>query len=212
MTNDRPSALSDARVSIAYAQWLAANSLDDSDTSAWRFIAETRTPKRPRRRAVWIVASAMVIIVLAAASLAAYGVLTAEHWSRIVEPEVTKNVSVPDGTWTVSMDTSKPVCYDGQYASACAISLAGEWTLACDERTLNSYSQSLCDAYFESVQTFKEDVAEAPLATLEGGSDGVGKLTSHANTRIETVVIKEAVRRDAVCYFNVLGECPSSED
>ncbi|MDT3317685.1 hypothetical protein Q9S71_12730 [Microbacterium sp. KSW4-11] len=212
MKNDRPSDLSHAPVAMAYVQWLAANDIEDSNANAWRFMAETRVSRRPkRRRAAWVWASVAVIATVAVFTFV-YGVATANHWSKVVEPEVTKNISVPDGTWSVSMDVSKPVCYDGQYASACAISLTGEWILACDERVLDSYSQDLCDSYFDTVQTFKEDVAQAPLAMLDSSSDGVGRLSAEANKRYETVVVKEAVREDAVCYYSFLGDCPLSDD
>lgn len=216
-TYDRPPALRDATVAIAYQRWLVENELSDSDAAAWRFAAEmgqvSLTSETPQRGRPWsvtaLIATASAVVMLALIVTSVVSVLTAHHWTKVTEPEQTEIVQVPSGTWHVSLG-SKDVCVVKQPYADCISAWVNEWNGACADRTLDTSSIALCDSYYDTIQEMRTNQAADPwLIVGEGSTES--QLLRRENTESRTVTVVPEKTREAVCYLGFLGDCPSVE-
>jgi len=226
---DRPPILADAAGALAYAKWLQANGLEDSDAAAWRFAAEMAgapaassttpdpapAPARARaKRRWWVPVSIVAAVLVLLGGVAVYAVATAERWTKIDVAETTRWVNVPRGEWEVYEGLYDPVCIVGQNYLGCINDMTVEYNRACVGRNLTPKSRDLCDRYLQHIQEMKARNPPADSVVAEGGPNDVysGRLTARELTKPKRVVDVPAQSHEAVCYLGFLGECPTPED
>jgi len=226
--DDRPPILADAAGALAYAKWLQANGLEDSDTAAWRFAAEvagspaTATPTPPptppaartrAKRRWWIPVSIVAGVLVLLAGAAVYTAATAERWTKIDVAAKKRFVNVPTGKWVVWERERDPVCVKGQSYLGCIDDMTAEYTTACTVHPLAHSALKVCDSYFDRIQSMKSHNASA-FATVEFErfSTGAGRLGVREKIDRQLVVVTPEESHEAVCYLGFLGECPTPED
>jgi hypothetical protein len=175
--------------------------------------ATAAVPPRRSRTAMWVILSAVAVLVLAVAGTAVFAVATARHWTAVDVPEHPETFHTEEydtGLYDVTMDDVIP-CWVDQDWTDCTNLYVSSYNAACTGVSLTAAAADVCSDYSSMIDEMKaQDGADYYVATL-GDYGGLHQTAERATREVSNGDYAPAQTHEAVCYLGFIGECGAGD-
>lgn len=164
---------------------------------------------RKSRTGLWVALSIVGALLLIAAIVTVYAVVTARHWTKVdvpEKPETFHSEEYETGAYLVADDGVSP-CYVDQDWTDCIAAMEAQYAGACAGVELVPAAADLCAQHRAEIdRMIAEDVDGTYVASL-GDFGHLTRTPETATRQVSNDDYEPAVTHEAVCYLGFLGEC-----
>ncbi|WP_149085163.1 MULTISPECIES: hypothetical protein [Microbacterium] len=167
------------------------------------------TPERKSRVGLWVTLGVVGALLLLAAIVTVFALVTARHWTKVdvpEEPETFHSEEYETGRFLVADDGVSPCSVDQDWTDCIGL-MEAEYAGACAGVDLVPAAAGLCAQHRAEIDRMIAEDADGMYVASLGDFGHLTRTPETATRQVSNDDAEPAVTHEAVCYLGFLGEC-----